>query len=135
MEYVVILPFRHHIKKKEYMVRREKISTWDEKSDLCIMLEKIENESPESVALALIEKHSGFTLEESKLIDMGVLASDRTSGDIYHIFSTDLSDRSFEHLPTHFKNNEFTFWCDEEKVLSSVDAMLIATYARIKFLT
>ncbi len=132
---ILILPYRRLRRETEYLIRREHVDKWDEASDICAISMPVGNYTLEEAALHALEATSGFDGKEKDLIRLGIVMADRKTTDVIHLFAIDLSERSGESLPAHYdESGEMTYWAKPDDLMKSIDAGLLAAFARVNFL-
>lgn len=137
----MILPYQLKLGQAQYLIHRELIPFWDSSSDLCgISISADEDFLDQTIEKIFMEKYV-IRMRSNELKALGVCAMGRDTDEFVYLYAIDLTGRKdLEHLstaptpPGEEITSDKVFWCTEDILLESVDAQLIACYAKIKHL-
>lgn len=129
----IVLPFKKKMTQTSYLLHRELIPAWDQDKDLCGICVEAPLDELESRILAVLDEMYGYVTDISTLLSLGVSAGDRNSGEVYYLYTVDLSKAKTKPVEDE-KADHYMVWTTDEILLESIDAQLITCYARAKFL-
>lgn len=134
----LVLPYRKKMGQTHYLLHRELIPNWDQQSDICGLVVEGTPESLETKLVELLNKQYGLAVEANAIRSLGVCASGRDSEDTYYLYGVDVTKvkgveliTAEEAPPADGASADSLFWADAELLLESVDAQLIACYAKV----
>lgn len=127
---VILIPYKRKGNHLQLLLKSEFVPGWDAHPDLCGLLYTDAEGPLESAIIKSFKKESSILIEGNELIRLGVCAVKRNSDHMLDLYAVDLSKRSEPAFDPEAK----LVWADEERVVESIDAHLLAAYARLKFL-
>lgn len=129
----LVLPLRRKLTHIDYMLCRENIPYWDNHPDICGIAVYGEEKNLENLLIEKLNTETGYILDSSDLKPLGFCAADRYSNTICKLYTIDLSQ--YKLKDDFFDESKFNiFWGTDENIVESLDAQLIACYAKIKYL-
>ncbi|GAB6108452.1 hypothetical protein [Fusibacter bizertensis] len=126
----LLLPFRKKGNSMQFLVKNEYIPGWDTHPDICGIMNPATDEFYEKKMLEQLKHETGIIVDSDELIRLGLCAIKRSSELICYLYAVDLSKRS-EVIEKEMDNY---IWISEDRLMESIDAQLLSTYARLKFL-
>lgn len=130
---ILVLPFRKKRGGRQFLLRREFIPCWDSHTDVCGISSKVIDENPEQTAANEVKKDAGYEVKVSELIQLGVVSASKSSDTTYYLYGVDLSKKDIEQEKLEVKE-DISFWGDEDDIMDSIDAQLVACYGKLRHL-
>lgn len=126
----LLLPFRKKGNTMQFLVKNEYVPGWDAHPDICGILNNVTDDLYEKKMLDQLKHETGIIVDSEEMIRLGVCAIKRSSDLICYLYSVDLSKRN-DAIEKELENY---LWISEDRLMESIDAQLLSTYARLKFL-
>lgn len=130
---VLMLPYRKKMNQLQYLLQKALIPQWDQRKDICGICLQVELENVEAEILEVLKNSFGYLVDPININSLGVCAGDRTTSNTYYLYAVDLSKAKSSDDSLH-EDSDLHFWAPDHILLESIDAQLIACYAKIQYI-
>lgn len=130
---VLLLPYRKKMNQLQYLLQKALIPAWDQRKDICGICIQVELENVEVEILNTLKSSFGYIVDPININSLGVCAGDRTTSSTYYLYAVDLSKSKSSDDSLH-EESDLHFWATDLTLLESIDAQLIACYAKIQYI-
>lgn len=130
---VLLLPYRKKMNQLQYLLQKALIPQWDQRKDICGISIQAELENVETEILNVLKNSFGYQVDPININSLGVCAGDRTTSNTYYLYAVDLTKAKSTDDSLH-EESDLHFWAPDSILLESIDAQLIACYAKIQYI-
>ena len=130
---VLLLPYRKKLNQIQYLLQKALIPSWDQRKDICGICFQADIEQIEQTILETMKNEYGYNVDPIHINSLGVCAGDRSTSNTYYLYAVDLSKAKSADDALH-EESDLHFWATDLTLLESIDAQLIACYAKIQYI-
>ncbi len=130
---VLMLPYRKKLNQLQYLLQKSLIPEWDQRKDICGISLQVELENVEAEIIEVLISTYGYLVDPININSLGVCAGDRTTSSTYYLYAVDLTKAKSVDDSLH-EDSDLHFWAPAQILLESIDAQLIACYAKIQYI-
>ncbi len=130
---VLLLPYRKKLNQLQYLLQKALIPSWDQRKDICGICFQADIEQIEKAILETLKNDYGYLVDPIHINSLGVCAGDRSTSNTYYLYAVDLSKAKSVDDALH-EESDLHFWATDLTLLESIDAQLIACYAKIQYI-
>lgn len=129
----LILPYRKHRGKKEYLLERNWLPGWDVSVDICGIAVYGSEDELEALLIERLKDVIGVQVIADELQYLGICGADRHTNTVCKLYAVDMSQFK-EHDAFLDEEKTSVFWTDAESIIESLDPQLHAAYASHQYI-